>query len=355
MYRMGRKVVLDLFGRSHAGYVGCILSGLPAGMPVDLDAVRADVELRKPSAGIGTPRVESDRVEVIGGITGGRTDGNPLLIRIANRDTDSSKYLAFRATPRPGHADLPALVRDPRHDIRGGGQFSGRLTVALVAAGSICGQFNKSYGIRTSAHTRSVGNVSDGDVRDLEASLDSRRFRTRACTEGLDRAMAAEILAAGADGDSIGGVVECITEGLPIGFGDIWFDALDALLAKAMFGIPACKGVEFGAGFGLTSMRGSESNDPFRYEDGIRIRGRNMGGILGGMSDGSPLVFRTAFKPTPSISKEQDTVNLEELRDDTVKVTGRHDPCIVPRAAIVVEAMTALVLADQIVCEGALR
>lgn len=352
MYQMGRRIVLDLFGRSHADCVGCVLHGLPAGIPIDMASVQSDVDLRKPSAGIGTPRTESDAVEILQGTVDGRTDGNPLLIVIRNKNTDSSAYLRFGVTPRPGHADLPALVKNPLHDIRGGGQFSGRLTVAIVAAGSICRQFNEAYGIRTSAHTSSIGTVADPDRRSLEDSLRSRGFPTRACSEELHRAMSAEILAAGEDGDSVGGVVECITEGLPIGFGDIWFDALDALLAKAMFGIPACKGIEFGKGFRLTRMRGSQSNDPFYYDDGVKTRSGNMGGILGGMSDGGPLVFRTAFKPTPSIAKEQDTVNLVEMRDDKVAATGRHDPCIVPRAAIVVESMTALVIADQIACEG---
>lgn len=351
MYQTGRKVKFDLFGKSHAECVGCILEGLPAGFKIDRSRIVQAIELRKPTHGIGTPRAEDDEIDIAQGIVNDITDGNPILIIIRNRNTDGSKYLKFGVTPRPGHADLPALIKYPEHDIRGGGQFSGRLTVAIVAAGSICQQFNESYSIFTSAHTSSIGRVKDTDTRDLKSSMDSRKFPTRACTEALDREMFEEITAAGQEKDSVGGTIECITEGLPIGFGDIWFDALDALIAKAMFGIPACKGIEFGKGFELSEMRGSQSNDPFYFDSGVKVRTNNMGGILGGMSDGAPLIFRTVFKPTPSIAREQDTVNLDEMHNDKVTVTGRHDPCIVPRAVIVVEMMTAIIIADQIICE----
>ncbi len=351
MYQMGRKIKFDLFGKSHAECVGCILEGLPAGLEVDQNIISKAVELRKPTHGIGTPRSEEDFVEIVQGLANGRTDGNPLLLIVKNKNTDGSKYLKFSTTPRPGHADLPALIKYPEHDIRGGGQFSGRLTVAIVAAGSICQQFNETLDIRTSAHTSSIENIKDEKERDLRDSLRSREFPTRACTEELDRMMFDKIVSAGQESDSVGGTVECITEGLPIGFGDIWFDSFDALIAKAMFGIPACKGVEFGKGFELTRMRGSESNDPFYFDKGVKVKTNNMGGILGGMSDGAPLVFRTAFKPTPSIAKEQNTINMDEMRNDTVSIKGRHDPCIVPRAAIVVETMTSMVITDQIFCE----
>jgi chorismate synthase len=351
MYQTGRRVKFDLFGKSHAEYVGCILEGLPAGFKIDRSRIIEAIELRKPTHGIGTPRAEDDYIDIVQGIANDVTDGNPILIIIKNGNTDGSKYLKFGITPRPGHADLPALIKYPEHDIRGGGQFSGRLTVAIVAAGSICQQFNESYGIFTSAHTSSIGKVKDMETRDLRSSMKSRKFPTRACTDSLDRDMFEEITAAGQDKDSVGGIVECITEGLPIGFGDIWFDALDALIAKAMFGIPACKGIEFGKGFELSEMKGSQSNDPFYFDNGVKVGTNNMGGILGGMSDGAPLIFRTVFKPTPSIAKEQDTVNLDEMHNDKVTVTGRHDPCIVPRAVIVVEMMTAIIIADQIMCE----
>ena len=348
MYQIGEKITFTLFGKSHGPCVGGILSGIPSGFSIDMDMVAAEMELRKPTGKIGTPRREKDDVEFIQGVRDGITDGNPILMRIANGNTDGSKYMKFYETPRPGHADLPALLKFPDHDLRGSGQFSGRLTAAIVAAGAIAKQYIAEEGIRVEAFTRSVGNVRDDYVRDADAAHASRGFATRACTRELDDAMRTEIESAGAEKDSVGGVVECIITGLPIGFGGIWFDALDSDLARAMFGIPACKGVEFGDGFDLTRMRGSESNDAYRYDQGrIVTESNHMGGIVGGMCDGAPVVFRVAFKPTPSIGVEQRTVNLRTEEDDTVSVEGRHDPCIVPRAVAVVEAMAALTVADQ--------
>jgi chorismate synthase len=348
MYVLGERVRMSLFGRSHGPCVGCILEGIPKGMRIDEDLIAKDMELRKPKTGIGTPRKETDSVEIVQGLCGGITDGNPLLLMIRNSNTDGSKYLRFSETPRPGHADLPAIVKFPEHDIRGGGQFSGRLTAAIVASGSIAKQFISGYGMYVSAFSRSISDVSDTCTRSISDAQRSESLATRACSEELDARMTSAIESAAADGDSVGGVVECIAEGLPIGFGGIWFESLDSEIARAVFSVPACKGVEFGAGFDIAKMRGSESNDPFIIDGGVRARTNNMGGILGGMSDGMPLVLRAAFKPTPSIAKEQDTVDLASMEPAKVAVTGRHDPCIVPRAVPVVEAVVALVLADQI-------
>ena len=349
MYTTGDRFRFTLFGKSHGPCVGGILEGVPAGFPVDTEMIAAEMALRKPTGKIGTPRREKDEVELVQGVTDGRADGRPILIRIANGDTDGSKYMKFYDTPRPGHADLPALLKFPDHDLRGSGQFSGRLTAAIVAAGAITKQVIARDGIQVDAFTRSVGDVADTDIRTQADARNSRGFATRACDAVLDDRMRACIESAGSEGDSVGGVVECVITGLPIGFGGIWFDALDAELAKAMFGIPACKGVEFGDGFGLGTMRGSESNDGYRFDDGrIVTESNHLGGIVGGMCDGAPVVFRTVFKATPSIGKPQDTVNLRTEENDTVEVTGRHDPCIVPRAVAVVEAMAALTVADQI-------
>lgn len=349
MYQFGERFTFTLFGRSHGPYVGGILTGVPAGFPIDEGMIAREMALRKPTGRIGTPRREEDAVELVQGVTDGRADGNPIVIRIANGDTDGSKYMRFYETPRPGHADLPALLKFRDHDLRGSGQFSGRLTAAIVAAGAIAKQFIAADGISVDGFTRSVGGIADTEPRDASDARGSRDFATRACTPELDGSMRECIEAAGAEGDSVGGVVECIITGLPIGFGGIWFEALDAELAYAMFGIPACKGVEFGDGFGLARMRASESNDGYRMRDGrIVTESNHMGGIVGGMCDGAPVVFRTAFKATPSIGRTQRTVNLRTEEDDTVEVTGRHDPCIVPRAVAVVEAMAALTVADQI-------
>lgn len=348
MYQFGSKLRLTVFGKSHGPYVGAILEGVPAGLEIDYDMMAAEMALRKPTGRIGTPRREADIPELAQGVVDGVTTGQPILIRIANGNTDGSKYQQFYERPRPGHADLPALLKFPDHDLSGSGQFSGRLTAPIVAAGSIAKQLLAPEGISVDAFTRTVGEVADGSARTAAEARGSRQFATRACTQRLDDAMRDHIERIGAAHDSVGGTVECIVSGLPIGFGGIWFEALDAELAHAMFGIPACKGVEFGDGFELAAMRGSQSNDGYRMDGGrIITMSNHMGGIVGGMCDGAPVVFRTAFKPTPSIGLEQNTVNLRTGTDDTVRVEGRHDPCIVPRAVAVVEAMAAITVADQ--------
>ena len=345
---LGGKIRFGLFGKSHGPCIGCVLEGIPAGTPINTDAMIRELSLRKPSNGIGTDRKESDIPVITAGVKNGTADGTPIRIEIPNGNTDGSKYLEFAEKPRPGHADLPALIKMPDFDIRGGGQFSGRLTAAVVAAGAIAKGMLESKGIRIGAFCRSVYSVCDTDERDLDDAIASRVFPTRACTEKLDREMSEIIMSARTNGDSVGGVVECIVTGLPIGFGGIWFESLDAEIAHAVFGIPACKGVEFGKGFAVTAMKGSESNDGYRIKDGrIITESNNMGGIVGGMSDGQPMVFRAAFKPTPSIAKKQHTVDLLTGTDADLEIKGRHDPCIAPRAVSVVEAVTALVIADQ--------
>ena len=352
MYRLGCSVVYTLYGESHTEFVGGLIEGIPKGTAIDIFQINKELALRKPTAGIGTPRTETDEVEFLSGIWDGKATGEKIHYRIRNTNTDSSKYDVFNKTPRPGHADLPALVKYPGHEIRGGNQFSGRLTVSMVVAGSIARQFISQYGIGVTAFTRSIGKIRDIEERTFEDAVGSKEHPTMAATAELDSLMTKWILDASAEEDSVGGIIECIATGLPIGLGGTWFDSLDANIARAVFGIPGCKGIEFGKGFGLTEMRGSESNDPFYYEEGIKLRSNNMGGILGGMCDGAPLVFRAAFKPTPSIGKEQDTIDIEKMENAKLKIAGRHDPCIVPRAVIVVESAVCLVIADQIMKEG---
>lgn len=346
MYQMGEKIKFALYGSSHGPYVGCILEGLPAGMKVNLESVSKYISLRKPQSGIGTGRKEDDIPEFVSGLHNGITDGNPIDIRIANKNIRSSDYSEYNYKPRPGHADLPAVAKGI--DIVGGGPFSGRLTAAVVAGGSVARQFVKQKNIEISAFTRSIGSVKDVKERTFRDSLASEIYATRACSSFLDVDMREEIETAAEMGDSVGGVTECIVTGLPIGFGGIRFNALDSEIARAMFGIPACKGIEFGKGFALSEMKGSESNDQYCYKNGIKTLTNNLGGLVGGMSDGAPLVFRCAFKPTPSISRIQSTVDLRTDETTEIQISGRHDPCIVPRVAVVVESMTALVIADQI-------
>ena len=347
MNTFGRSLRLTVFGSSHGPAIGCVLDGMPAGLEVDEEGIRQEMGLRRPQEGIGTPRKEEDEVNIISGVLDLRTTGAPITLMIENRDVDSSKYEQFRRLPRPGHADMPALIKYPNHDIRGGGQFSGRMTAPLVAAGALVRRILEEEDVHIGAFSRSIGDVTDHKGRGLEDSRFSRTLATRACEADLDVAMKGSIESAAQEGDSVGGVVECVIDGLPIGVGEPWFDSLESVLAHGMFSIPAVKGLEFGDGFKSAMNRGSQNNDPYCWNQGrIVTRGNRHGGILGGMSTGMPVLMRAAFKPTPSISRKQDTVDLERLVDSEVTVQGRHDPCIVPRAVPVVEAVAILTVAD---------
>ena len=349
MYSAGNRFRIGLFGKSHADCMGCIVKGLPIGMRIDGEHLSERMRLRKPSEGIGTPRKEDDLPVFEYGVSDGTVTQDEVLITIYNKNRNSSAYSGFNVTPRPGHADLPALMKFRDYDVSGGAQFSGRMTAPLVAAGALAEQVLKSRGIRVAAYTRSIYDVADDKEHTFEEISKSVRFPTRACTSDLDERMAGTILKAKEDSDSVGGVIGCMVTGLRPGDGGIWFDALDTSLAKMMFSIPAVKGVEFGAGFGITRMRGSQSNDPYTVIDGkISARSNNMGGICGGMCDGMPVTFNVAIKPTPSIGIEQDTVDLQRMEDSKVTVGGRHDPCIVPRAVAAVEAMACITVLDQI-------
>ena len=348
MYSVGNRFRISLFGKSHNECIGCIVEGLPRGMEIDFDNIERCMALRKPSDGIGTPRKEADNVIFEEGIIDGKVASDKVLLKIMNTNTKSSSYSGFNITPRPGHADLPALIKFKDFDVSGGAQFSGRMTAPLVAVGAIAQQHLRSKGIEIAAYTKQIHDVIDDNEHTFGEISASKGFKTRAISKELDDRMIQTILDAAKEEDSVGGVVSCMVTGLPIGFGGIWFDALDVSIARMMFSIPAVKGVEFGKGFDIASMKGSESNDQYSVKDGrITALSNNMGGVCGGMSDGMPLVFNVAFKPTPSIGKEQRTVNLEKMSEDTMKITGRHDPCIVPRAVSVVEAMTAITLMDQ--------
>ncbi len=349
MYTVGNKFRISLFGRSHNECIGCIVEGLPKGMEIDQANIERCMALRKPSDGIGTPRKEKDEVIFAEGVIDGKVASDKVLLKIMNSNTRSSSYSGFNITPRPGHADLPALLKYKDFDVSGGAQFSGRMTAPLVAVGAIAQQFLSEKGIRIAAYTKSIHNVEDRDEHTFEEIESSKGFKTRAVSKDLDEKMTQIILDTAKEEDSVGGIVGCMVTGLPIGFGGIWFDALDVSIARMMFSIPAVKGVEFGKGFDITRMKGSQSNDQYTVKNGrIMALSNNMGGVCGGMSDGMPMVFDVAFKPTPSIGKEQRTVNLEKMSEDSIRITGRHDPCIVPRAVSVVEAMTAITLMDQL-------
>ena len=356
----GDKLCVELFGQSHAAAIGVTVEGLPAGERVDPEALQRFLERRAPGrSALSTARREPDRPVFLSGLTNGVLDGAPLTALIENRDRRGADYERFRDVPRPGHADYTARVKyGAGCDMRGGGAFSGRMTAPLCVAGGICLQLLAKRGIRIAAHILSVGEVSDEafnpmglDAETAEA-LQERELPVLSPAAGA--AMRAAILAAAAEGDSLGGVVECIVTGLPAGLGGPLFDGLEGKLASMLFAIPAVKGVDFGAGFGAARLRGSENNDAFAVRDGAVVTETNRaGGVLGGISDGMPLLFRAAFKPTPSIAKPQKSVRLSTMEETELVITGRHDPCVVPRAVPAVEAAAAIVLLDLLLAEGA--
>jgi chorismate synthase len=349
MNTIGTLLRLTIFGSSHGPGIGCVLDGVPAGIEVEEIDIQRELDLRRPSGALGTPRAEADKVEIMAGVKDGKSTGAPIVLFIANKDTDSSKYDKFKVVPRPGHADLTALKKYGEClDMRGGGQFSGRMTAPMVAAGAIAKEMLRTMNVQVAAYTQRLGKVEDVEERTFkEVRRQAKDNPVRAADPAIALDMIAEIMKAKEDGDSVGGVVRCLTLGLPIGVGEPFFDSLEGELAKMIFAIPGVKGIEFGVGFKAASMRGSEHNDSFTVKDGeIETITNNAGGVLGGLSNGMPLDFRVAFKPTASISLEQKSIDLDRMEDTTIKVEGRHDPCIVPRAVVVVEAATALVLAD---------
>ena len=353
----GKHIRVSVFGQSHAPAIGAVIDGLPAGFRVDLQNLQAFMDRRAPGQGDHTTaRKEPDIPEFLSGLADGVTCGAPVCAVIRNRDTRSSDYSQFRDVPRPSHADWPAMVKyGDAFDIRGGGSFSGRLTAPLCTAGGIALQMLEARGILIGAYIRRIGETetsAEPDPTKISAE-DIRRLHRNdfpALQPEDKEAFLAEIAKARADQDSVGGIVECLAVGLPAGIGGPLFEGLESALAAALFAIPAVRGVEFGDGFGAGRMRGSAHNDGYTVQEGrIRTLTNHAGGIAGGMTTGMPLILRTAFKPTPSIGKTQQSVNLRTMEPEELTIRGRHDPCIVPRAVPAVEAVTALVLLDQVI------
>jgi len=350
--RWGDRFRVTIFGSSHGPEVGAVVEGVPAGTPIDLAAIQLELDRRRPvGRRLATKRQEEDQLVLDSGVRNGVADGGPIRSHVANEDVQSGAYEKGRTTPRPGHADFPARIRyGPEADLRGGGIFSGRMTVGLVVAGTIGRALWRPKGVDFLAFTRSIGPV-EASVPEAEEidSLRAKAGRNEVGCPDLEAAarMESAIETARRDGDSVGGVIECRVVGLPVGVGEPFFDSVEGAIAHLAFAIPAVKAIEFGAGFGSARMRGSEHNDPF-YFDGPRVRTRtnHAGGILGGLTVGSPVVFRVAVKPTSSIAREQDTVDLATHENARLRISGRHDPCIVPRAVPVVEAVAAIALAD---------
>lgn len=347
MSQYGEHLRLTVFGQSHAPAIGMTLEGLPAGEAIDMEALQAFLERRAPGRNDwSTPRREADAPEFLSGLVGNVTCGAPITAIIRNTNTRSGDYANLAVVPRPGHADYTAQVKYGGHqDYAGGGAFSGRLTAPLCIAGGICIQLLKRRGIEIISRIASVGTAED--TAPLTCSTAEKPFPTVSDEAGT--AMRAVIADAKAEGDSVGGVIECAVLGLPAGLGGPLFDGMEGRIASIVFGIPAVKGIEFGAGFASARLRGSENNDPFTVENGtVKTVSNRCGGILGGITDGMPLTFRAAFKPTPSIARAQQSVNLKTLTPETLRVTGRHDPCIVPRAVPCVEAAAAVAVYDAL-------
>lgn len=343
----GENLHLTIFGQSHSPAIGMTLEGIPAGEQIDFEALQRFLERRAPGRNAySTARKEADAPEFLSGLRGDTTCGVPLTAIIRNGDTRSKDYAPFSAVPRPGHADYTANVKYFGHqDYAGGGHFSGRLTAPLCIAGGVCLQILQRRGIEVISRVRAIGDVEDPSP--LSASTAEKAFPT--VDEAAGEAMQAAIAQAKAQGDSLGGVIECAVLGLPAGLGDPMFGGMENRIAGIVFGIPAVKGVEFGAGFAAAKLRGSQNNDSYTVQDGrIETRSNHCGGILGGITNGMPLVFRAAIKPTPSIAMEQTSVNLETLTEEKLRVGGRHDPCIVPRAVPVIEAAAAIAVYDAL-------
>lgn len=349
----GKNIKLSIFGESHGKAVGITIDGLPAGIELDYEAVLKEMNRRSPGKNkLSSSRNESDEFEILSGFFNGRTTGTPLCAVIRNNDGHSEDYSNIKSLMRPGHADYTAYVKYKGfNDYRGGGHFSGRLTAPLVFAGAVSKQILQKKGITIGSHIKSIGRIQDlsFDPVDIDdkvlKNLSHKEFPVIDDEKGQQ--MKDAVLKAREDGDSIGGIIECAALNVPYGIGDPFFDSVESRLSHLLFSIPAVKGVEFGAGFEMSSMKGSDANDEFYIKDGnVMTYTNNNGGILGGITNGMPLLFKAAIKPTPSIAKEQRTVDISENKNSVISVRGRHDPCIVPRAVPAVEAAAAYGILD---------
>lgn len=355
MYQTGEKFKVTVFGQSHSAEIGATIEGLPAGFCPDMEKIYAFMERRAPGRDrFSTQRKEADIPEIVSGLVDGKACGSPLTAVIKNKDQKSGDYDNLKLVPRPGHADYTAYVKyGGNNDIRGGGQFSGRMTAPLCFAGALAIQILEEKGIHIGAHIESIYNVKDDRFTPTAISkevLDGVKAKEFPVINDLVRPeMEAEIDRAREMGDSVGGVIECAITGLPVGVGGPLFGGIEGEMSRNIFAIPAIKGIEFGAGFESSRMHGSENNDEFYFDgDCVKTKTNNAGGILGGISNGMPIIFRVAVKPTPSISKEQNSINLETKEAEKLVIKGRHDPCIVKRAVPVIEAVAAITILNML-------
>lgn len=345
----GENLKLSIFGQSHGPAIGMTLDNIPAGLPVDMEALHRFLSRRAPGQHISaTTRKEADQPEFLAGIVDDYTCGAPIAAIIANTNTRSGDYENLKDHPRPGHADFTAQMKyNGFQDVAGGGHFSGRLTAPLCIAGGLCKQWLEQVGIRIGAHLKSAGSISDRSFDPLRPELADVQKAFPVLNEEAGNRMLDAICDAKSQGDSLGGVIECAVTGLPAGLGDPMFGGMESRIAQIVYGIPAVKGVEFGAGFAAAAMLGSDNNDGFTMKNGqIQTVTNHAGGILGGITNGMPLLFSVAIKPTPSIQKQQQTVSIRQKEVTPLVINGRHDPCIAPRAVPVVEAAAAIAIFD---------
>lgn len=351
----GMNLKLSIFGESHGKSIGCVLDGLPPGIALDLDALQLELDRRAPGKNkLSTQRKESDMFEIQSGFFEGHTTGTPLCAIIKNSDQHSKDYSILKDKMRPGHADYAGFVRyQGFNDYRGGGHFSGRITAPLVFAGAVAKQALAQMGIIVGAHILNINNISEnrfnpmGEGDELLKEISQKEFSVM--DDAIGEKMQGRILQARSEQDSVGGIIETMVAHVPAGVGAPYFDSLESRLAHMMFSVPAVKGIEFGEGFGIIQMTGASANDEMHYVDGrIETTTNHNGGITGGITNSMPIVFRVAIKPTPSISREQNTVSLLEGQDTKLSIVGRHDPCIVQRAVPVIEAATAWVIWDML-------
>lgn len=349
----GDRIKLSIFGQSHGAAIGMTLDNIPAGLPVDFEALQAFLNRRAPGQhDFSTPRKEEDTPEFLSGVVNGFTCGAPIAAIIHNRNTKSGDYENLKDCPRPGHADFTAQMKyGGFQDVAGGGHFSGRLTAPLCVAGGLCKQWLERKGIRIAAHINVIAGIADEPLYLdwVKPDFDSIQKDFPVINPEAGVKMRKAIAEARAEGDSVGGIIECIATGIPTGLGDPMFDGVESKIAQIVYGIPAVKGLDFGSGFSGSYLRGSQNNDPYTINDGIvQTTTNHAGGILGGITTGMPLVFQVAIKPTPSIAKEQQSICLSKMEQTALSIQGRHDPCIVPRAVPVIEAAAAIAIYDMV-------
>ncbi|KHD16357.1 chorismate synthase [Clostridium butyricum] len=351
----GNKLKVSIFGESHGAGIGITIDGLPSGIEIDMEEVLKEMARRAPGKSrLSTARKEGDQPEILSGFFEGKTTGTPLCAVIRNSDQHSKDYGKLKDLMRPGHADYPGFIRyNGFNDYRGGGHFSGRITAPLVFAGAVCKQILNIKGINIGAHVKSIGTIYDKSFDEVELTkelLDNLKINELPllCSE-KEEMMRNAILEARSDCDSVGGTIECTVIGIDAGVGNPFFDSVESTLAHLMFSVPAVKGIEFGKGFEMSELRGSQCNDEYYYDgDKVKTYTNNNGGITGGITNGMPILFKVGIKPTPSIAKKQRTIDIAENKESELIIEGRHDPCIVQRAVPVIEAVTAIGILDLV-------